>query len=122
MLFAARLQVKYPALSFTCKTLLSDSSPVFTSTFSKMHFLAVALVYAAADSSKDSDTLFTGEIKHKHITDPLATQKQCYCRVIKELVFHPRTEKLDNVLCIISRAEALEVCAHIYDCLGTEQL
>lgn len=30
-----------------------------------MHFLAVALVYAAADSSKDSDTLFTGEIKHK---------------------------------------------------------
>lgn len=120
MLFAARLQVKYPALSFTCKTLLSDSSPVFTSTFSKMHFLAVALVYAAADSSKDSDTLFTGEIKHKHITDPLATQKQCYCRVIKKLVFHPRTEKLDNVLCIISRAEALELCAHIYDCLGTE--
>lgn len=27
-----------------------------------MHFLAVALVYAAADSSKDSDT-FTGEVK-----------------------------------------------------------
>lgn len=120
MLFAACLQAKYPALSFTCKTLLSDSSPVFTSTFSKMHFLAVALVYAAADSSKDSDTLFTGEIKHKHITDPLATQKQCYCRVIKEPVFHPRTEKLDNVLCIISRAEALELCAHINDCLGTE--
>ena len=28
----------------TCKTLLSDSSPVLTSTFSKTHFLAVALV------------------------------------------------------------------------------
>ena len=53
------------SLPSTCKTLLSDSSPVLTSTFSKMHFLAVALVYAAADSSKDSDTLFTGEIKPK---------------------------------------------------------
>ncbi len=41
----------------TCKTLLSDSSPVRTSTFSRMHFLAVALVYAAADSSRDSVTL-----------------------------------------------------------------
>lgn len=50
---------------FTCKTLLSDSSPVLTSTFSKMHFLAVALVYAAADSSKDSDTLFAGVIKQQ---------------------------------------------------------
>lgn len=30
-----------------------------------MHFLAVALVYAAADSSKDSDTTFTGEVKNK---------------------------------------------------------
>lgn len=28
-----------------------------------MHFLAVALVYAAADSSKDSDTMLTGEVK-----------------------------------------------------------
>lgn len=32
------------SLPSTCKTLLSDSSPVLTSTFSKMHFLAVALV------------------------------------------------------------------------------
>lgn len=51
--------------AFTCKTLLSDSSPVLTSTFSKMHFLAVALVYAAADSSKDSDTTLPGEVKNK---------------------------------------------------------
>lgn len=66
-------------LPSTCKTLLSDSSPVLTSTFSKMHFLAVALVYAAADSSKDSDTLFTGEIKHKG--NKLAPRSSCQCLV-----------------------------------------
>lgn len=59
----------------TCKTLLSDSSPVLTSTFSKMHFLAVALVYAAADSSKDSDTLFAGEIKHN--SEKLTPHSSC---------------------------------------------
>lgn len=55
-------------LCFTCKTLLSDSSPVLTSTFSKMHFLAVALVYAAADSSKDSDTTLTGETQMHNLS------------------------------------------------------
>ena len=59
----------------TCKTLLSDSSPVLTSTFSKMHFLAVALVYAAADSSKDSETLFTAEMKH--VREKLASYSKC---------------------------------------------
>lgn len=66
------------SLSLTCKTLLSDSSPVLTSTFSKMHFLAVALVYAAADSSKDSDTLFAGEIK--------SNGERNHTRVVKCLV------------------------------------
>ena len=59
----------------TCKTLLSDSSPVLTSTFSKMHFLAVALVYAAADSSKDSETLFTAEMKQ--VREKLASDSEC---------------------------------------------
>lgn len=49
----------YTEHSLTCKTLLSASSPVRTSTFSRMHFLAVALVYAAADSSRDSVTLWS---------------------------------------------------------------
>lgn len=65
---------RFKKVMFTCKTLLSDSSPVLTSTFSKMHFLAVALVYAAADSSNDSDTLFaetdnnTGRLNTFHST------------------------------------------------------
>lgn len=40
--YVSCLNAETPPL--TCKTLLSDSSPVLTSTFSKMHFLAVALV------------------------------------------------------------------------------
>lgn len=32
-----------------------------------MHFLAVALVYAAADSSKDSDTTLTGETQMHYL-------------------------------------------------------
>lgn len=68
----------------TCKTLLSDSSPVLTSTFSKMHFLAVALVYAAADSSKDSDTLFAGEIRHG--SEKLTPRSRCKCLVTKHFI------------------------------------
>lgn len=43
----------------TCSTLLSASSPVMTSTFSSRHLRAVALVYAAADSARDSEMLPT---------------------------------------------------------------
>lgn len=66
----------------TCKTLLSDSSPVLTSTFSKMHFLAVALVYAAADSSKDSVTLFT-------VWKPNRDSHIVHCMVTQQSLSHP---------------------------------